>query len=257
MTCQNIQSAINETIYGRMQSPGFNDNVRQHLDECTGCQQHVSEMSRMASLIGGLPRVSAPADFDFKLRARIARAKSEQQQATGWLAGLVGRSFSWAQAGMSMAAIALIVGISTYSLLPRQATTVENRPQVATISSTSQNKAVEASQASTRDIPTSTVNTSALAQVTSVSSRVQRTVVPHAKNIAPSESRPVETANLVAANPAPARNTILIKGARGNGVQMVAVPDVQEVTYGAQTVSFRQSQTKARSNEELTAAVIF
>ncbi|HYE74477.1 MAG TPA: hypothetical protein VEF04_14155 [Blastocatellia bacterium] len=256
MTCQNIQSAISETVYGGMKSPVFNDGIRRHLNDCHGCQQHASEMSQMASLIGSLPRVSAPADFDFKLRARIARAKSEQQQQAGWFSSLLGRSFSLAQAGMATAAIALIVGISTYSLLPKQTTTVDNGPEVAV--ATSQGKTIAASPSSNQNVPAPDVTSEAApARFSSViSTRGSKAVITNAKHHAASEMPKAQPANISDANLV-AKNTILIKGARDKGVQVIAVPEVQAVTYGAQTVSFRPSQTRLKSNDEVTAAVIF
>ncbi|MGH9850042.1 MAG: hypothetical protein ACREBD_09290 [Blastocatellia bacterium] len=75
-------------------------------------------MSSLLSLLSAQPRVQAPADFDFRLRARIARAKAEQTSPAGLPAGLFdklwAKTFSWGQAATAMATLALVVAFSTF-----------------------------------------------------------------------------------------------------------------------------------------------
>jgi hypothetical protein len=248
MTCQNIQATINETVYGGLQSPAlaFNEGVRRHLGECLGCRRHADEVSGVAALMASLPRVSAPSDFDFKLRARIARAKAAEREQAGWFASLFGRSFTWAQAGAAMAAVALVVSLTTYQFLPGE-NQAGASPQVA-YNEPAQRTTPAAAEA---QVAPPSVGGVAVAPPASSALPVR---VTRRLSAAPSEAvhRSVapETANLVAA-----RNTILIKGTRGNGTQVVAVPDVQEVTYGAQSVSFRSARQAASASGELAAAI--
>jgi len=65
-------------------------------------------------LLSAQPRVQAPADFDFRLRARIARAQSAERHPLGLLESLWTRTFSWGQAATAMAALAVAVTFSTY-----------------------------------------------------------------------------------------------------------------------------------------------
>ena len=76
------------------------------------------EFADITSLVKELPRVAAPADFNFKVRARIAQAKAKQEKSSaGWLAGLFGRSFSLAQASAAMAVVAVIVSAVAFGVL--------------------------------------------------------------------------------------------------------------------------------------------
>lgn len=49
-----------------------------HVAACASCAKFRSERSRLRELIGSLEPVSAPADFDMRLRARIARENQNQ-----------------------------------------------------------------------------------------------------------------------------------------------------------------------------------
>src|ERR1051325_5855275 len=51
-----------------------------HVAACAACSQFRSERSRLRELIGGLEPVTAPADFDMRLRARIARENQNRAQ---------------------------------------------------------------------------------------------------------------------------------------------------------------------------------
>jgi uncharacterized membrane protein YdfJ with MMPL/SSD domain len=51
-----------------------------HTAVCTECAQFREERTRLRQMVGSLRPVSAPADFDMRLRARIAREKDTQRQ---------------------------------------------------------------------------------------------------------------------------------------------------------------------------------
>ena len=51
-----------------------------HLAECAACAAFRDERFRLRELIGALEPVVAPADFDVRLRARIARGRDTHQQ---------------------------------------------------------------------------------------------------------------------------------------------------------------------------------
>ena len=93
----------------------FNASLQARL---AAAKAEASEFADITSLIKELPRVAVPADFDFKLRARIAHAKAGQQKTSaGWLSELFGLSFSWTQAGMAMAVVAVAVSIVAFGIL--------------------------------------------------------------------------------------------------------------------------------------------
>jgi hypothetical protein len=52
-----------------------------HLNSCPACRSFQSERLSLRQLVGSLGTVNAPPDFDFRLRARIAAAKSIESHA--------------------------------------------------------------------------------------------------------------------------------------------------------------------------------
>jgi hypothetical protein len=110
MTCKETTAAI-DTASRRS---SFGDAVSSHLSGCPDCRRHADEMSSLLSLLSAQPRVQAPADFDFRLRARIARAKAEQTDPAGLFENFWARTFSWGQAATAMATLALVIAFSTF-----------------------------------------------------------------------------------------------------------------------------------------------
>ncbi len=55
-----------------------------HLRDCAGCLSFASERRSLSNLIASLPQLEAPPDFDFKLRARLAR-EGVRSRTTGGL----------------------------------------------------------------------------------------------------------------------------------------------------------------------------
>lgn len=49
-----------------------------HLLACATCSAFAEERTALRQLVGSLERVSAPSDFDWRLRARLAKARSER-----------------------------------------------------------------------------------------------------------------------------------------------------------------------------------
>ena len=110
MNCQSIREAIDTAT----RRSGYNETVTTHLVGCADCNRHAKEMHSLLALLGAQPRVEAPADFDFRLRARIARAQSEPKTAAGWFEKVWAGSFSLGQAATAMAAIVVAVMVSTF-----------------------------------------------------------------------------------------------------------------------------------------------
>lgn len=112
MTCKETTVAIDTAA----RRSSFGEAVSSHLSGCPDCRRHASEMSSLLSLLSAQPRVQAPADFDFRLRARLARAKAEQTSPAGVFENLWARTFSWGQAATAMATLTLVVAFSTFYL---------------------------------------------------------------------------------------------------------------------------------------------
>ncbi|MDQ3062111.1 MAG: hypothetical protein M3R14_04510, partial [Acidobacteriota bacterium] len=51
-----------------------------HLDDCPSCKKTSREQTRVWQMIDVLPRVDAPNNFDFRVKARIANSKSTDFQ---------------------------------------------------------------------------------------------------------------------------------------------------------------------------------
>jgi len=132
MNCQEIRSAIDLAT--------TNVPLQTHLVHCPSCRQHVAEMNSLRALLRQQPRLEVPGDFDFHLRARIARAESERQMAGTSLLSLPGRDLwravaEWVGNGRlslaldlrggvaaTAAVAALVVGLSFYRSFEESAT---------------------------------------------------------------------------------------------------------------------------------------
>src|SRR5262245_35618675 len=105
MNCKQTREAI-DTASRR--AP-YGAAVSSHLSGCPDCGRYADETNSLLMLLSAQPRVQAPADFDFRLRARIARAQVEQASPAGLLERLwenfLAQTFSWGQAAAAMAAV--------------------------------------------------------------------------------------------------------------------------------------------------------
>jgi len=75
--CRAVRREIDESEFGQRLS----EQVESHVATCAACAEFRSQRLRLRELVGGLAPVTAPADFDLRLRARIARdnaARSRQ-----------------------------------------------------------------------------------------------------------------------------------------------------------------------------------
>lgn len=70
MNCQLCRTEIEELELGARLS----DAARAHVDACLPCGAFYDERLSLRKLVGSLDPVAAPADFDFRLRARLAAA---------------------------------------------------------------------------------------------------------------------------------------------------------------------------------------
>lgn len=114
MNCQHIRAAIDAA------SPRepFSEQVAFHLAGCQSCQDYAAQMTALFALMMDAPRVQVPNDFDFRLRARIAQAKSTPAPRGGlsFFSEFWKQSFSWGQTASALAAVALVVTLSTVYL---------------------------------------------------------------------------------------------------------------------------------------------
>ena len=66
--CEVIRHELDELTLGETISTA----AVEHLRECAACREFNEKQTRLRQIVGSLGTVSAPADFDFRLRARLA-----------------------------------------------------------------------------------------------------------------------------------------------------------------------------------------
>src|SRR5215510_12652871 len=66
--CEVIRQELDELMLGETCSAA----VLEHLRECGACREFNEKQTRLRQIVGSLGTVSAPPDFDFRLRARLA-----------------------------------------------------------------------------------------------------------------------------------------------------------------------------------------
>lgn len=80
MSCQKVRTEIEETA--RAASLGV--RTAAHLAVCGECRAFRDERESLRGLVASLARVEAPADFEFRLRARMARADGAGAVRVSW-----------------------------------------------------------------------------------------------------------------------------------------------------------------------------
>jgi len=66
--CEVIRQELDELMLDETSSAA----VTEHLLECAACREFNEKQTRLRQIVGSLGTVSAPPDFDFRLRARLA-----------------------------------------------------------------------------------------------------------------------------------------------------------------------------------------
>lgn len=73
MNCRNFLAEFEERR-------ALTEAARHHLNNCPDCVKASTKQMRVWQMIDGLRRVDAPSDFDFRVKARIAKAKATDFQ---------------------------------------------------------------------------------------------------------------------------------------------------------------------------------
>src|SRR5215813_264506 len=106
-TCEKTRTMIDSG------APSLGAMEHHHLGECEACRVYAAETNALLNLLAATPHVEAPPDFDFRLRARIATAKSERSSVWKALAGLWSGQVGWSRAAATMAAVAVVASAVT------------------------------------------------------------------------------------------------------------------------------------------------
>jgi hypothetical protein len=111
MKCKQIREEIAAASRHDMRSGA----AKSHLDACPDCRRYSDETASLARLLGAQPRVEAPPDFEFRLRARMLRAQAAPAIAPrGFLWKILPGRFSWGQTAAGAAALTLVVTVSVF-----------------------------------------------------------------------------------------------------------------------------------------------
>ena len=76
--CRDMRRQIDQSELGQR----LNEQVESHLIGCASCAAFRAERTRLRELVGSLQPVTAPADFDVRLRARLARERDGRASAS-------------------------------------------------------------------------------------------------------------------------------------------------------------------------------
>jgi hypothetical protein len=110
MSCKQIREAI-DAASGHN---SYSGQVASHLSGCPDCHRYSDEAAALLRLLSAQPRVDAPPDFEFRLRARIAGAQAAPPiDPHGFLQKIRPWTFSWGQTVAAAAALTLVVTVST------------------------------------------------------------------------------------------------------------------------------------------------
>lgn len=231
MDCQHTRTAI-ETA-SRFEPMG--ETAQRHLRSCNGCSEYAAEMSGLLSLLKSTPRVTAPADFDFRLRARIAEAQAKRRNPFSFLDGLRAMSFSWAQTATAMATVALAATLATFYF-------TRHTPTTPTASSDAMAKVAPAIKAEVAPQSSSgSANSPEIQHAVPNTVAFVPTSISH-KNVGRNVGgKPIEQSDRQA-NIAEGQQIIIVE--RGGAKRMVTV---QPYTYGAQPAANRPDNTLAKS----------
>ena len=68
--CKLIRRELDELKLGE----AWSSSATEHLRECASCHEFHEQQTKLRQIVGSLGTVEAPADFDFRLRARLANS---------------------------------------------------------------------------------------------------------------------------------------------------------------------------------------
>lgn len=106
MNCRKCKIEIEDRDLRR---ESLSDEAAAHVAACANCRVFGEERLALRRLVGGLEKVSAPADFDFRMRARMAAGRSEGASRAARF-NFSPAALSWPLAGC----LALVVSASLY-----------------------------------------------------------------------------------------------------------------------------------------------
>lgn len=103
--CSNIRLEIEEAASGEILAAA----ARDHMRNCGACTSFGKEQQQLKEMVASLGGIEAPADFDFKLRARLAASHSSRRGVSGNGFGM--RSIAFATMLLLFAFVVLVMNM--------------------------------------------------------------------------------------------------------------------------------------------------
>src|SRR5687768_7389223 len=102
VNCKNICREIEEANYGE----ALTASTMEHLAGCGHCHRFYDERRKLRQLVASLEPVSAPADFDMRVRSRLASYQN------GARAGSLFANFTLGWPTLALASLVLVIGVT-------------------------------------------------------------------------------------------------------------------------------------------------
>lgn len=96
-SCNSIRRQIDELKLGEKADV----QITNHVASCRNCRQFQQQQTKLLELVANIGSVQAPADFDFKLRARLVNSSEDSNSKSWW---------SWKTAYATVAILILFAG---------------------------------------------------------------------------------------------------------------------------------------------------
>lgn len=139
--CEPVRRELEEL----MLSEDFSAATGAHLRTCTDCREFQRQQTKLRQIVGNLGTVNAPADFDFRLRARLV-ADAEAPSFRFW---------TFTVKGLATAAVLVVFGVGAVVVWQR-----EHEPQAPVVAVTPPPQ-VEQPNSGRREEPNHEVRTNA------------------------------------------------------------------------------------------------
>ncbi|MEP6718257.1 MAG: hypothetical protein ABJB21_03895 [bacterium] len=132
--CRSVRCEIEDTASGELLSAP----ARAHLSDCATCVTFGNEQDKLKEMVASLGTIEAPADFDFRLRSRLATSRAPRRDL-------------WSGGGFGMRSVAFASLILLLGFIVSLVSVRSRNNQVASVGETNQ--------------PASTTSTEAAAQI--------------------------------------------------------------------------------------------
>lgn len=223
MGCRQARIAVETALAREL----LGDDAALHISGCAPCNRYAKETFGLTELLAAQPRVEAPADFDFRLRARLARARGEKQTTQGALRAFWTRTFSIPQTATALALIMFAAGAAALYLRPGAAPPAQ---PIAAVQNTQ--TPVESAVQETEAQPAAETRISKPVRISSGSARMLRPA-------------PVSTRESLAADDEMLAGAQEVLIYRPGATRSIVVPRRGQVIWGAQLVGLQRASVPA------------